>query len=98
MLPYVLMGIGPVVLVVGLLLMRSADAASSSQEVVEGTLVRWEHRHVGSSTNLGSLGSLPVVRFRTTDGREVEGKPRRAADRGIYRTGHRVQVRYDRAD
>lgn len=94
----VLMALGPVVLVAGVVLMRRSDAPRPTQEVVEGTLVRWEHRRVGSTVAPRELGSLPVVRFSTAQGRSVEGTPRWAADRGIYRSGHQVEVRYDRDD
>ena len=39
--------------------------------------------------------SLPVVRFTTEDGREVEAMPRVALDLGVYRTGLPAEVTYD---
>ena len=90
--------VGPVLLLVGLLLMRRRDDPGPSQAVAEGTVMRWDHTPVGATVAPRELRSLPVVRFRTADGTEVEGLPRWAADRGIYRTGHRVEVRYDRDD
>jgi hypothetical protein len=93
-----LMALGPVVLAVGLMLMRRHDAPRPTQVVSEGTVLRWEHRPVGSTVAPRELGSLPVVRFSTAQGRQVEGMPRWAADRGIYRSGHRVEVRYDHDD
>ena len=93
-----LMALGPAVLVVGVLLMRRSDAPRPSQVVTEGTVLRWEHNRIGSTVAPRELGSLPVVAFRTTQGREVEGTPRWAADRGIYRSGHRVEVRYEQDD
>lgn len=89
--------LGPAVVVVGLLLMRRDQGPRPTQEVSEGTVLRWDHRRL-ATTAPRELRSLPVVRFRTTQGQEVEGRPRWAADRGVYRTGHRVEVRYDRDD
>jgi len=90
------MALGPAVLVLGVFLMRRHDGPTPTQVVVDGTVLRWEHRRTGSTTAPRELRSLPVVRFSTAEGREVEGTPRWAADRGVYRTGHEVEVRYDR--
>lgn len=93
----VLTALGPAVLVVGLLLMRRGDAPRPTQAVSDGTVLGWDHRTIATNAPR-ELRSLPVVRFRTAEGREVEGMPRWAADRGIYRSGYRVEVRYDRDD
>ena len=95
LIPALLTALGPAVLVVGLLLMRRHDGPDPSQVVVDGTVLRWEHRRIGSTVAPRELGSLPVVRFSTLEGRQVEGTPRWAADRGVYRSGHEVKVRYD---
>lgn len=63
-----------------------------------GTVVRWDHRRVGDGFTPGQTRSLPVVRFTTQDGREVEAMPRLALDLGVYRTGQRTEVLYDPAD
>lgn len=96
--PELLMVVGPAVLVLGVLLMRKNAAPTPSQVLTRGTVLRWDHRRVGSTVAPRTLGSLPVVSFRTEDGREVEGTPQRAADRGVYRSGHQIEVRYQRDD
>ena len=60
-----------------------------------GTVVRWDHRRVGTTTALDKQRSLPVVRFTTEDGSEVEAMARVALDLGVYRTGQSAEVEYD---
>lgn len=60
-----------------------------------GTVVRWDHQRVGGLTAHNKQRSLPVVRFTTEDGRQVEAMPRAAVDLGIYRTGQSAEVTYD---
>ncbi|MGD8148836.1 DUF3592 domain-containing protein [Ornithinimicrobium sp. Y1694] len=63
-----------------------------------GTVVRWEHGGFGARQGSGERRSVPVVRFTTQDGREVEAMARSAVDLGIYRTGQRAEVRYNPVD
>ena len=60
-----------------------------------GTVVRWDHQRVGGFSTHNKQRSLPVVRFTTEDGREVEAMPRVALDLGVYRTGLPAEVEYD---
>lgn len=63
-----------------------------------GTVVRWDHQRLGVGDHPGQTRSLPVVRFTTQDGREVEAMPRLALDLGVYRTGQPAEVLYDPED
>lgn len=63
-----------------------------------GTVVDWDHHRIGVGPTPEQRRSVPVVRFTTQDGREIESSPSSALDLGIYRTGQAAEVWYDPDD
>lgn len=99
--------VGPLLVLSGLSLsviaIRTRRATSAtgnrppSHVSARGTVVRWHHSRRRRASTARASTSLPVVRFRTFDGREIEARARAAIQVGAYRTGHEIDIWY-RAD
>lgn len=90
------LGVGPVLTLLGVGLMIWGEGRRRAGRTrTTGTVVDWQQLGLGPpDERVLKRDALPVVRFVTADGREVQGRPVWAADTGFRRTGKQIEVWY----
>lgn len=91
-----ILSVGPVLTLLGAGLMIWGEGRRRAGRTrTTGVVVDWVRQALGAPADRPlKRNNMPVVRFRTTDGREVQGFPVWASDTGFRRLGKRVEVWY----